>query len=146
DPPEGAAHAVGLRRPEIRARYPRGFPDRPEQAQPVRRVEGCGRYLRAGIRPLLRDENVLPARWLPDGAEPQRRGAARLPILSIKCNLEGRLYKVYGYKGKQVRDNIHSLDVARFMHAFWENPRTGAVYNLGGGRANSCSILEAFDK
>ena len=64
----------------------------------------------------------------------------------IKCNLEGRLYKVFGYKGKQVRDNIHSLDVARFMHEFWKNPRSGAVYNLGGGRGNSCSILEAFDK
>jgi CDP-paratose 2-epimerase len=64
----------------------------------------------------------------------------------IKCNLEGKLYKVFGYKGKQVRDNIHALDVARFMHAFWQNPRSGAVYNLGGGRANSCSILEAFDK
>lgn len=64
----------------------------------------------------------------------------------IKCNLEGKLYRVFGYKGKQVRDNIHSLDVARFIHAFWENPRIGVVYNLGGGRANSCSILEAFDK
>jgi CDP-paratose 2-epimerase len=64
----------------------------------------------------------------------------------IKCNLEGRTYKVFGYKGKQVRDNIHSHDVARFIEAFWENPRCGEVYNLGGGRANSCSILEAFDR
>lgn len=64
----------------------------------------------------------------------------------IKCNLAGRLYKVFGYKGKQVRDNIHSLDVVRFMHAFIENPRCGEVYNIGGGRANSVSILEAFDK
>src|SRR5215472_2068385 len=64
----------------------------------------------------------------------------------IKCNIEGRLYKVYGYKGKQVRDNIHSLDVARFIHAFWENPRCGEVYNIGGGRANSVSILEAFER
>ena len=62
----------------------------------------------------------------------------------VKCNLEGREYKVFGYKGKQVRDNIHSLDVARFMAAFAENPRSGEVYNLGGGKANSCSILEAF--
>jgi CDP-paratose 2-epimerase len=62
----------------------------------------------------------------------------------VKCNLEGREYKVYGYKGKQVRDNIHSLDVARFMAAFAESPRAGEVYNLGGGKANSCSILEAF--
>ena len=62
----------------------------------------------------------------------------------VRCNLEGRDYKVFGYKGKQVRDNIHSLDVARFIHAFADSPRNGEVYNLGGGKANSCSILEAF--
>ena len=43
-----------------------------------------------------------------------------------------------------MRDNIHSVDVARFIHAFIENPRCGEVYNIGGGRNNSCSILEAF--
>lgn len=64
----------------------------------------------------------------------------------IKCNAEGRLYKVFGYKGKQVRDNIHSVDVARFIHEFYKAPRSGEVYNIGGGRQNSCSILEAFDK
>ena len=63
----------------------------------------------------------------------------------VKCNLEGKKYSVFGYKGKQVRDNIHSLDVARFIHAFVENPRSGEVYNLGGGRGNSCSITEAFE-
>src|SRR3974390_2794891 len=62
----------------------------------------------------------------------------------IKCNLEGREYKVYGYKGKQVRDNIHSEDVARFMFEFWKAPRVAQVYNLGGGKGNACSILEAF--
>jgi CDP-paratose 2-epimerase len=62
----------------------------------------------------------------------------------VKCNLEGKTYNVYGYKGKQVRDNIHSLDVTRFIAAFLEKPRSGEIYNLGGGRANSCSILEAF--
>jgi len=62
----------------------------------------------------------------------------------VKCNLEGRLYTVFGYKGKQVRDNIHSEDVARFIHAFFESPRIAEVYNLGGGKENSCSILEAF--
>jgi CDP-paratose 2-epimerase len=62
----------------------------------------------------------------------------------VKCNLEGREYRVFGYKGKQVRDNIHSLDVARFMLEFARSPRRGEVYNLGGGKANSCSILEAF--
>jgi len=64
----------------------------------------------------------------------------------VKCNVEGRVYKVFGYKGKQVRDNIHSLDVARFIHAFSEKPRSGEVYNLGGGRSNSVSILEAFER
>jgi CDP-paratose 2-epimerase len=62
----------------------------------------------------------------------------------IKCNVEGREYKVYGYKGKQVRDNIHSQDVARFMFEFWKAPRVAEVYNLGGGKDNACSILEAF--
>jgi CDP-paratose 2-epimerase len=62
----------------------------------------------------------------------------------VKCNLEGREYKVFGYKGKQVRDNIHSEDVARFMWEFAQSPRMAEVYNLGGGKANSCSILEAF--
>jgi CDP-paratose 2-epimerase len=64
----------------------------------------------------------------------------------IKCNLDGREYKVYGYKGKQVRDNIHSEDVARFLYAFAQAPRVAEVYNLGGGKGNSCSILEAFRK
>ena len=63
----------------------------------------------------------------------------------IKCNLEGRTYRVFGYKGKQVRDNIHSHDVAAFMERFIAAPRRGEVYNIGGGRANSVSILEAFD-
>ena len=62
----------------------------------------------------------------------------------IKCNLEGRKYMVYGYKGKQVRDNIHSHDVARFMEEFIEAPRVAEVYNIGGGKENTCSIWEAF--
>ena len=61
-----------------------------------------------------------------------------------KCNLEEREYRVFGYKGKQVRDNIHSEDVSRFIYAFFQAPRVGEVYNLGGGKDNSCSILEAF--
>jgi CDP-paratose 2-epimerase len=64
----------------------------------------------------------------------------------VKCNVEGKLYRIFGYKGKQVRDNIHALDVARFIEAFHAAPRTAEVYNLGGGRANSVSILEAFDR
>lgn len=62
----------------------------------------------------------------------------------IKCNLEGKKYTVFGYKGKQVRDNIHSFDVATFIDHFIESPRIGEVYNIGGGTLNSMSILEAF--
>ena len=62
----------------------------------------------------------------------------------VKCNIENRLYTIFGYKGKQVRDNIHSADVAAFMDAFIASPRSGEVYNIGGGKNNTCSILEAF--
>jgi CDP-paratose 2-epimerase len=62
----------------------------------------------------------------------------------VRCNVEQRTYKIYGYKGKQVRDNIHSLDVARFIDCFIAAPRSAEVYNIGGGRQNSTSILEAF--
>lgn len=62
----------------------------------------------------------------------------------VKCNLERKKYKVYGYKGKQVRDNIHSDDVVGFIMRFIGSPRAAEVYNLGGGRGNSVSILEAF--
>lgn len=63
----------------------------------------------------------------------------------IKCNLEERVYRIYGYGGKQVRDNIHAHDVVEFIHHFLAAPRVAEVYNLGGGRENSISILEAFD-
>ena len=62
----------------------------------------------------------------------------------VKCNLDGMIYKIFGYKGKQVRDNIHSEDVAQFIDLFVMSPRSGEVYNLGGGKENSCSIWEAF--
>ncbi len=90
----------------------------------------------------------LPACCLRGGCltGPNHSGVELHGFLSylVKCNLEGREYRIFGYKGKQVRDNIHSLDVARFMAAFAAAPRAGEVYNLGGGKANSCSILEAF--
>jgi CDP-paratose 2-epimerase len=60
------------------------------------------------------------------------------------CNLEGRLYRIFGYKGKQVRDNIHGIDVASFIAAFIAAPRVAEVYNIGGGKANTVSVLEAF--
>ena len=63
----------------------------------------------------------------------------------IKVNVQEQTYRICGYKGKQVRDNIHSFDVARAIDCYIQNPRPGEVYNLGGGRGNSCSILEAFE-
>src|SRR5262245_16141585 len=62
----------------------------------------------------------------------------------VRCNLEGRRYRIFGYKGKQVRDNIHSADVSAFIAEFISAPRSGEVYNLGGGKENSVSVLEAF--
>ncbi len=64
----------------------------------------------------------------------------------VRANLTGKIYQVYGFKGKQVRDQIHAGDVARFAEEFIKAPRCGEVYNCGGGRANSCSILEAFER
>ena len=61
----------------------------------------------------------------------------------VKVAHTGATYRIFGYKGKQVRDNIHSRDVLRAVHRFYEKPRPGEVYNLGGGRENSCSLLEA---
>lgn len=78
---------------------------------------------------------------------PQHSGVELHGFLSylVKCNIEGKEYKIYGYKGKQVRDNIHSEDVAAFMYQFYLNPGCAEVYNLGGGKENSCSIFEAFE-
>jgi CDP-paratose 2-epimerase len=64
----------------------------------------------------------------------------------IDCALRGETYEIYGYRGKQVRDQIHSSDVVRAIDAFRQAPRKGEVYNLGGGYANSASILEVIDR
>lgn len=62
----------------------------------------------------------------------------------MKCTIEGDLYTIFGYKGKQVRDNMHSFDLVNMFWHFYQNPRAGEVYNVGGGRHASCSILEAI--
>src|SRR6266568_9412173 len=63
----------------------------------------------------------------------------------VICALTGREYTIFGYKGKQVRDQIHCSDVARLFLEFYRTPKQGEVYNLGGGRGNSISILETID-
>lgn len=77
---------------------------------------------------------------------PNHAGAMLHGFLSylMRCTITGDRYTVYGYGGKQVRDNIHSADLVRAFAAFHANPRPGAVYNIGGGRDNSCSMLEAI--
>jgi len=64
----------------------------------------------------------------------------------IKCNKKKIKYNIYGYKAKQVRDNIHASDVAKFIDLFIKKPRIGEVYNIGGGKKNSISVSEAIDK
>ena len=63
----------------------------------------------------------------------------------VKCAVAGKKYTVYGHKGKQVRDNVHAHDVATAVEAVIADPKPGEVYNLGGGRANSVSVIEAID-
>lgn len=64
----------------------------------------------------------------------------------MKCTMLGKPYRVYGYKGKQVRDNIHSYDLVNAFYQFYQAPRVGEVYNIGGGRFSNCSILEAIQE
>jgi len=63
----------------------------------------------------------------------------------VKCIVHNKSYTVFGYKGKQVRDNLHSFDLVNMFWNFHKNPKCGEVYNAGGGKYNSCSILEAID-
>jgi CDP-paratose 2-epimerase len=79
---------------------------------------------------------------------PQHAGAQLHGFLAylMKCTVTGDPYTIFGYKGKQVRDNIHAIDVVRAFHEFHKAPRSAAVYNLGGGRASNVSMLEAIAK
>lgn len=63
----------------------------------------------------------------------------------VKCAVEQRTYNIFGYKGKQVRDNIHSSDLVNAFYHVYKAPRSGEVYNIGGDRYSNCSILEAAD-
>jgi CDP-paratose 2-epimerase len=78
---------------------------------------------------------------------PNHQGARLHGFLSylMRCTVTGEPYTVHGYGAKQVRDNLHRADLVRAFAAFHENPRAGAVYNVGGGRASNCSMLEAIE-
>jgi CDP-paratose 2-epimerase len=77
---------------------------------------------------------------------PNHSGTALHGFLSylVKCTVIGKSYTVFGYKGKQVRDNIHSYDLVNAFYHFYQNPRMGEVYNMGGSRYSNCSMLEAI--
>ncbi|MGD1904097.1 MAG: NAD-dependent epimerase/dehydratase family protein [Geitlerinemataceae cyanobacterium] len=77
---------------------------------------------------------------------PSHSGAELHGFLSylMKCTVTGKPYKVFGYKGKQVRDNIHSYDLVNAFYHFYQDPRIAEVYNIGGGRESNCSMLEAI--
>lgn len=78
---------------------------------------------------------------------PNHAGAELHGFISylVKCIVHNKPYTIFGYKGKQVRDNIHSFDLVNMFWEFHQNPKQGEVYNVGGGRNNSTSILEAID-
>jgi CDP-paratose 2-epimerase len=78
---------------------------------------------------------------------PRHAGARLHGFLSylMRCTITGEEYTVHGYGGKQVRDNLHSADLVRAFDAFHDDPRPGAVYNIGGGRGSHCSMLEAIE-
>jgi CDP-paratose 2-epimerase len=77
---------------------------------------------------------------------PGHSGAELHGFLSylMKCAMTGREYRIFGYKGKQVRDNIHSTDLVEAFHQFFQKPRAGEVYNIGGSRHSNCSMQEAI--
>ena len=78
---------------------------------------------------------------------PGHAGAKLHGFLSylVKCAVTGTHYTVLGYKGKQVRDNIHSFDLVNMFWHYFQNPSPGAVYNAGGGRYSNCSMIEAIE-
>lgn len=77
---------------------------------------------------------------------PQHSGTQLHGFLSylVKCNLSKTNYNIFGYKGKQVRDNIHCSDLINMFYEYYKKPKSGEVYNCGGGRKNNCSVLEAI--
>jgi CDP-paratose 2-epimerase len=79
---------------------------------------------------------------------PQHSGAELHGFLAylMKCAVMGREYNIFGYRGKQVRDNIHSYDLVNAFYHFFKSPRQGEAYNMGGSRFSNCSMLEAIQK
>ncbi|NEO53483.1 MAG: NAD-dependent epimerase/dehydratase family protein [Okeania sp. SIO3B5] len=99
-------------------------------------VQEYGRYL--GMKTVCFRGNCLSG--------PTHSGTKLHGFLSylMKCTMTDTAYQIYGYKGKQVRDNIHSYDLVNAFYHFYQSPRCGEVYNIGGSRFSNCSLLEAI--
>ena len=144
-PAARARDALGLRRSGIRQRHRRDVPHRSVEALAVRRVEGGGRHDGAGVRPLLRPEVLLPARRLPDRAGALGRRAARIPELpGPDATSRSAPTRSTATRASRSATTFTRSTWRASSPAFFERPRSAEVYNMGGGRANSCSILEAF--
>src|SRR6266446_6236677 len=121
------------------------FYDRSLSPFGVRRLQGGGRCHGAGVRPLFPDADLLPARGVSHRTKPFRSRTPWISQLLDQVQPQKPDLPDFRLQGKTGSNNIHSLDVARFMNEFILRPRIGEVYNLGGGRGNSISILEALD-
>jgi CDP-paratose 2-epimerase len=137
-------------RPSVWAAWDRRVHEyRPDDAQPVRCVQGRRRCPCPGIWPLFRYFGMKTACFRggcltgPDHSGTQLHGF--LAYL-VKCALTNTPCVVFGHQGKQVRDNIHSFDLVNAFWHFFEAPRSGGVYNIGSGRHSNCSMLEAIEK
>ena len=142
----GTADPLGLRRPGVRRRHPRDVLHRPVQALAVRRVQGGRRRHGAGVRPLLRHADLLPARRLPDRARTTPAWSSTASsATSSRCNVERpRTTASSATRASRSATTSTRTTWRGSSEAFIESPRAGEVYNIGGGRGNSCSILEAF--
>ena len=107
--------------------------------------QGGRRPAGPGVRPLLRHADRCFRGGCLTG--PQHAGAKLHGFLAylMKCTVTGTPYTVFGYEGKQVRDNIHSADLIAAFDAYRLAPRPAAIYNIGGGRFSNCSMLEAIE-
>lgn len=140
---------------ELKTRYDYINPKETEGVDESCRVDACLHSL-FGVSKLAADEAVqeygryfsIPTVCFRAGCitGPNHSGAELHGFLSYLARAirQERVYRIYGYKGKQVRDNLHSYDLCRAFLAFYQKPRIAAVYNLGGGRANSISVIEAI--
>ena len=136
---------VGLRRPDYADGIKEDFPIDQTKHSVFGASKVAADVMVQEYRPLFRHEDMLPRRRYCTRGRPSGVELHGFPQLPDQVQHHTN-YKIFGYKGKQVRETIHSYDVARFIHAFYEAPRYGEVYNLGGGRGNSISILEAFER